>query len=66
MLSEREKNILEEIKQNLRITQNQLSQIVGISPKNIRIYVKRLKDKGFLKRIGPDKGGYWSVNEQNL
>jgi ATP-dependent DNA helicase RecG len=62
ILSEREKSILEEIKQNQRITQNKLSQIIGISPKNIRIYIKSLKDKGFLKRIGADKGGYWEVN----
>ena len=62
-LSEREKSILEEIKQNHRITQYKLSEIIGISPKNVRIYIKRLKDKGFLKRIGADKGGYWSINE---
>ena len=64
ILSEREKSILEKIKQNQRITQNKLSQIIGISPKNIRIYIKSLKDKGFLKRIGADKGGYWEVNER--
>ena len=64
ILSEREKIILEEIKQNPKITQNELSQIIGISPKNIRIYIKKLKDKGFLKRIGADKGGYWSINER--
>ena len=64
ILSEREKVILKEIKQNQRITQNKLSQIIGISPKNIRIYIKGLKDKGFLKRIGADKGGYWEVNER--
>ncbi len=25
--------------------------------------MKQLKDKGFIKRIGPDKGGYWEVIE---
>ncbi|TNF41447.1 MAG: winged helix-turn-helix transcriptional regulator [Bacteroidetes bacterium] len=63
-LSEREKSILKEIKQKPKITQNELSQIIGISPKNIRINIKSLKDKGFLERIGADKGGYWSVNER--
>ncbi len=62
-LSEREIEILKEIKQNHKITQSRLGEIIGISPKNVRIYIKRLKDKGFLKRIGADKGGYWSINE---
>jgi ATP-dependent DNA helicase RecG len=63
-LSEREKSILKEIKLNHNITQDKLSQIIGISPKNIRIYIKSLKDKGFLKRIGSLKGGYWEVNKR--
>jgi ATP-dependent DNA helicase RecG len=63
ILSERENNIIVEIKQNPKITQKELSKIIGISPKNIRIYIKRLKDKGFLKRIGADKGGYWLINK---
>ena len=24
--------------------------------------LKKLKQKGILKRIGPDKGGYWEIN----
>jgi len=63
ILSEREIEILKEIKQNHKITQSRLSEIIGISPKNIRVYIKKLKDKGFLERIGPVNGGYWSINE---
>jgi predicted HTH transcriptional regulator len=63
ILSEREIEILKEIKQNHKITQSRLSEIIGISPKNIRVYIKKLKDKGFLERIGPVNGGYWSIND---
>ena len=27
----------------------------------ILYHIKRLKSMGLLKRIGPDKGGYWQV-----
>ena len=46
---------------NPKITQAELSGIVGISEKNIRNNITKLKKKGLLKRIGPDKGGYWKV-----
>jgi len=29
--------------------------------KNIEVNLNKLKEKGLLKRIGPDKGGYWEV-----
>ena len=46
---------------NKTITQNQLSELVGITSKNIKNNMKQLKEKGLLKRIGPDKGAYWQV-----
>ena len=49
------------VMKNKTITQNQLSELVRITSKNIRNNMKRLKEKGLLKRIGPDKGGHWEV-----
>ena len=57
----REKNIIQLISRNSRITQKQLSKEIGITPQNIRIYISKLKQKGILRRIGPDKGGHWEV-----
>jgi predicted HTH transcriptional regulator len=34
---------------------------VGISLRKIKENILKLKAKGFLERIGPDKGGYWKV-----
>jgi predicted HTH transcriptional regulator len=39
----------------------ELSKHIGINEKNIRIHISKLKAKGLLERIGPDKGGYWQV-----
>jgi predicted HTH transcriptional regulator len=27
----------------------------------VKDYINRLKEKNFLKRIGPDRGGHWKV-----
>jgi len=53
--------IVKGVLENNKITQQLLSEIVGISQKNIRNNMKKLKENGILKRIGPDKGGYWKV-----
>ena len=40
----------------------QLSEKVGIATKNIENNIAKLKQKGLLKRIGSDRGGYWEVS----
>ena len=49
------------IKANPRISKRELSDKVGISTTAIDKNINKLKDKGLLKRIGPDKGGHWEV-----
>jgi ATP-dependent DNA helicase RecG len=61
-LNVKEKNILLLIKQNSKITQKEISEVIGITPQNIRKHIAKLKQKGKLLRIGPNKGGYWKVN----
>jgi ATP-dependent DNA helicase RecG len=53
--------ILKHILENKYITQKMLSNAVGISLRNVQNNMKRLKDMGILKRIGPDKSGHWEV-----
>ena len=56
-----QRRIIVEIKRNPKITQTELSNIVGINEKNIRNNIFKLKKKGILKRVGSDKGGYWTI-----
>jgi len=35
--------------------------VTGITESGIRANLQALRQKGLLKRIGPDKGGYWEV-----
>ena len=61
-LSTSQKKIIEQIRKNPLITQRKLSEKIGINEKNIRNNIEKLKQKNLLKRIGPDKGGYWEIS----
>lgn len=64
-VTENQKKILSQISKNKFITAKKLSLIVGISERKIKENISKLKKKGLLKRIGPDKGGYWEVVERD-
>ena len=56
-----EQDILNEIKKKHSITRNQIANNLKISPETVKEYLAKLKQKDILRRIGPDKGGYWEV-----
>lgn len=53
--------ILELAKESPEITIKELSDKLKISDRAVKKHIANLKKKGLLKRIGPDKGGYWGV-----
>ncbi|OGJ22329.1 hypothetical protein A3K73_03795 [Candidatus Pacearchaeota archaeon RBG_13_36_9] len=62
-VTENQARILELIKQNQFITVIELAGLINISRKSVLENISKLKQKGLLKRIGPDKGGHWDVLE---
>ena len=60
-LSDNQRKILEELRKNAYFTQKELAGIIGINEKNIRMNMKRLKEKGLIRREGGDKVGCWKV-----
>ena len=58
-----QQKILNLIKENPFITQEELSEIVGIARKSIISNMKKLQENGLIKRIGADKNGYWQVED---
>jgi ATP-dependent DNA helicase RecG len=60
-LVESQKKILELIKENPYISKSELSKKVGISTTAVDKNIAKLKEKGLLNRIGPDKGGHWEI-----
>jgi ATP-dependent DNA helicase RecG len=55
--------ILDEMKVNQEVTIEELSKIIGISDRAVKAHISKLKEKGMISRIGPDKGGYWKVSK---
>ena len=53
--------ILESIECHPRVTRQQLSEIIGITPDGVKKALEGLKSAGLLRRVGPDKGGHWEV-----
>jgi ATP-dependent DNA helicase RecG len=59
-LTEKKKAILSLITENPYITKSELAKEIGISVAAISYNIKSMRGK-YLRRIGPDKGGFWEV-----
>lgn len=49
------------IKENPRHSARSLGESIGISNKSVEKQLARLKSQGVIRRIGPDKGGFWEI-----
>ena len=50
------------IKTNLFIKTREIADQTNLSLRTVDNMIAKLKQEGVLKRIGPDKGGYWAGN----
>ena len=57
--------ILTTITKNPYITQSELARVCGITEDGIYWNIKKLKEDGILRRVGPNKGGHWEVVNNN-
>ena len=55
--------VVEEIKNDPSITQKQLADRLGLSYAGIRYVMKKLQERGLLKRIGSTKKGQWIIKQ---
>ena len=55
--------IIEAIHENNTVTAVELSQHLGLTLRAVEKQLAKLKLEGVLRRVGPDKGGYWEVVE---
>ena len=53
--------IIEIINSNPNVTIKELSGFIGISKRSVERNLQKLQKEGKIKRIGPDRGGYWEV-----
>jgi len=57
--------ILRLIKENPMITQEELSNKMNLTRRGIEWNINKLKQEKKIKRVGPDKGGYWKIINTN-
>ena len=60
-LTKKQTIVLEQIEKKPEISRKELAHILGINPSAVQKHIQGLKDKGYMRRIGPDKGGHWEV-----
>ncbi|MDR0446776.1 MAG: winged helix-turn-helix transcriptional regulator [Oscillospiraceae bacterium] len=60
--NETQQKIMALMIENPGITAETLSIKVGITERNIRTNIKKLRDAGLVERVGADKNGNWIVN----
>ena len=63
-VTENQKAIMLAIKKNPFVTAFELSEILGISLRKTKENMRKLREAGLIRRIGPDKGGHWEVVEE--
>ncbi|MFA5858896.1 MAG: RNA-binding domain-containing protein [Elusimicrobiota bacterium] len=56
-----QRKILVIIRRNRHVTIAELAIIVKMSDRKIKENLSKLKEKKLIRRIGPDKGGYWEI-----
>ncbi|MBN2895323.1 MAG: Fic family protein [Campylobacterales bacterium] len=58
-----DQKVLALMKDNSRITINELMGKLSMSESGVKKVIKKLKDEGAIKRVGSLKSGYWEVNK---
>ncbi len=43
------------------ISTSKMAEIIGVDRRNIARNIKKLQDQGVVRRVGPDKGGFWEI-----
>lgn len=64
VLSKEEIRLLQLLKENPYITQNDLKVQMGIARSHVQRIMKKLSGQGILERSGSKKTGYWKINEK--
>ena len=60
-LAENQRKMIDLIKKTPRVSKKELSVKIGISTTAVDKNIAQLKKRGFLRRVGPDKGGHWEI-----
>ena len=60
-LDDKEKVILDMLLVNPHLSARELSNTLNIPFRSVQRYISNLREKGFIKRVGAHKNGYWDI-----
>ncbi len=61
ILNKSQTKVLAEIRNNPNVTKRQLVTLCDLKKTSIDNYLTKLKNLGYIKRVGSNKTGYWEV-----
>ena len=53
--------IMDLVREDPYISTTKMAEIIGIDRRNIARNIKKLQEQGIVRRVGPDKGGFWEI-----
>lgn len=56
-----QQKIVKLLRDNPSISAKMISDEIGIAMRNVQVHLKKLQEKGIIRRVGPDKGGHWEL-----
>ena len=59
-----EKNIMELIEQNPFLSQKQMAEKLNLNKNTLKYYIKKMKEKGVIERVGTNRKGKWIVKSK--
>ena len=65
-LSENERRTLEALIEDPGRTSQQIAETLSVARSSASRFLKGLKDKGLIERVGSDKTGRWKININRL
>ena len=60
-VTENQNRIISLISGDEKISIVEIARQIDMAEKNVENNLRKLKEKGLLNRVGPDKGGYWKI-----
>ena len=62
-LSQKALDILEVLRVHPSLNAEKIGELVSLSERQVKTYIKELKTAGLIVRVGSNKAGYWKVAE---
>ena len=56
--------IIDLLRKDSTITRKRLAEVLGITEDSVKWHLQTLQETGFVRRVGPDKGGHWEIVEK--